>query len=634
MIPWKTRLRESGLTPKTAKALALRPLTAQQTSDAAPHFRRAPSLLIPYHDASGKRLSMYRIRYLDTDQLPDLRRYDQPEGLPPRAYLPRLLPWKKIAEDPRIHLTITEGEFKAACACVRDIPTIGLGGVWSWRATKLGISFLPELADFEWKGRYVELCFDSDLSSNSAVRLALLKLSLELVQRGAECKMVLLPGPDKQGIDDFLIAEGRAAYLCLERHTIHPHEAERAEIFAQWAYVDKEDAVVRITDGTIFRNRQHFTNAASSFFVMDSDGKTKSAVAEWYKDPKRIVVPEFVFRPQTSERLLDEGYNLFEGLGVQPKRGSIAPFLKLVDAVVGPRPDLRRWLLQWMAYPLQNLGTKMNSCVFLCHPRQGTGKTSLGTLLLDIYGTTHHGFHLQDHQFFGPWNHWFERGLFVLADDLSFESSREGRATFVNAITSQTVELSAKWRKSKRVENHVNFLFTANSAGALPLDIGKNRRVCVIEVQKILPTAWFLNVFVPWRRKQQGAARLLDYLLRLDLGGFDPNADACDTTERALAIESSAPTLHQWVLDLVQNDLPESDLWTSRQLQEIYRAKKRKDVSPQALARALRAAGSEPLGQQQVNGRWESLWAVRRTQHWKKTRPTKGSEAWGRAFPG
>ena len=46
---------------------------------------------------------------------------------------------------------------------------------------------------------------------------------------------------------------------------------------------------------------------------------------------------------------------------------------------------LYKWLLQWMAYPLQNPGAKMGSAVVM-HGPQGTGKSLIFTTLAEIYG--------------------------------------------------------------------------------------------------------------------------------------------------------------------------------------------------------------------------------------------------------
>ena len=50
-----------------------------------------------------------------------------------------------LAKDPTESILITEGELKAAKGTAEDFPTIGLGGVYNFRASNHGLFFLPEL---------------------------------------------------------------------------------------------------------------------------------------------------------------------------------------------------------------------------------------------------------------------------------------------------------------------------------------------------------------------------------------------------------------------------------------------------------------------------------------------------------
>src|SRR5438045_2897193 len=73
---------------------------------------------IPYFGLNGKPTGFYRLRLLDAwtpkgEKKP--RRYMQPTGTAPELYFPPApgIDWAKIAGDPSIPVTITEGEKKA-----------------------------------------------------------------------------------------------------------------------------------------------------------------------------------------------------------------------------------------------------------------------------------------------------------------------------------------------------------------------------------------------------------------------------------------------------------------------------------------------------------------------------------------
>ena len=221
------KLKDSDLNAKDAARLHLEPFTAQQVAAKLPDltFKRA-GFRIPYFTLQGKQNCFYRFRYLEYDNgkgfgklvhqngngAPHKHdvRYVQPSDKPPQLYLPPTVPWAKIAKDVSVPLVITEGELKAACGCKHDIPTIGLGGVWSFKSAKEGMHLLPLFAEFQWGERTVYICYDSDASSNPSVCAAENALARELTKLGALvfiCRLPALEGA-KTGLDDYIAARG------------------------------------------------------------------------------------------------------------------------------------------------------------------------------------------------------------------------------------------------------------------------------------------------------------------------------------------------------------------------------------------------------------------------------------------
>ena len=73
---------------------------------------------------------------------------------------------------------------------------------------------MPDLENIEWQGRTAFIVFDSDATSNGRVRENESLLAAAIERRGADVKVVRLPGGtngDKVGVDDFLVASGAAA---------------------------------------------------------------------------------------------------------------------------------------------------------------------------------------------------------------------------------------------------------------------------------------------------------------------------------------------------------------------------------------------------------------------------------------
>lgn len=117
-------------------------------------------------------------------------------------------------------LFITEGEKKTLAAEAVELLCIGLSGVscWSEKSGRRRVLH-RDFAHVALKGRRVFVVFDSDASINMlGVRREERALLEALIAAGADARVVRLPdaqGGAKQGLDDFLVAHGRAALIAL-----------------------------------------------------------------------------------------------------------------------------------------------------------------------------------------------------------------------------------------------------------------------------------------------------------------------------------------------------------------------------------------------------------------------------------
>jgi len=210
----------SGIDAKTAKKLA-RPVTAEENFIV--HKIKKPGYDIIYKDFEGKDTGNCRTRFFGTGFTKGIRYRSRPGCKNSFYFTPHVnVKWKKIASDTSTTIVFTEGERKAARACMLGIFTIGLAGVWSWRTRIAGVGQpLSDFDLFKWSGRVVELCFDSpDVTDNINVQAALAALATNLRSRGALVVQVILPTGDvgqKAGLDDYLLTHSANDYRALPR---------------------------------------------------------------------------------------------------------------------------------------------------------------------------------------------------------------------------------------------------------------------------------------------------------------------------------------------------------------------------------------------------------------------------------
>ena len=210
-------LKPRGLNAADAKHLGLEALEPERSRKLTGINR--PGIYIPYNGTN-----YWRVRHVGDrtgfDALTKERRYSGPKGAPPRLYLPSIAPWTETRADISIDIYATEGEFKSACGCKHDLPTIGIGGVDNFMSRRHGIQFLPDFDQFTFAGRRFYLVPDGpDVDTNENVHRATYRLAGRLIQRGAEVFLIALPanGDTKAGLDDYLVEQGRKEFDKLQR---------------------------------------------------------------------------------------------------------------------------------------------------------------------------------------------------------------------------------------------------------------------------------------------------------------------------------------------------------------------------------------------------------------------------------
>lgn len=180
----------------------------------------------------------------------------------------------------------------------------------------------------------------------------------------------------------------------------------------------------------------------------DRKPKEVSALDEWLKWKSRRTHSDLVYAPGEDE-VVDDELNIWGGWGCEPGADDVAPFLELVTYLFREsESESKEWFLNWLAYPLQNPGTKMYSAVVLHGPIQGTGKTFLGEIMGDIYGENFSL--LSQDDLAASFNEAFARKQFALADEIIAANDHKAADKLKNMITRQSILINRKCPECRR----------------------------------------------------------------------------------------------------------------------------------------------------------------------------------------
>lgn len=243
--------------------------------------------------------------------------------------------------------------------------------------------------------------------------------------------------------------------------------------------------------------------------------------------------------------------NTWQGWPMRPKCGDCGMLLDLLDYLCSDeanREEVYRWILCWMAYPLQHPGAKMSSAIIM-HGPQGTGKSTIFQTLAKIYGdyaTVLNQRGLED-KFNADWS---DSKLFILAEEVVTRAEMwHIKNELKELVTGEWIRINPKNIAAYRQRNQVNICYLSNENQPLPLD-NDDRRHLVVYTPPSKPESYYDDVFL--ELENGGVSAFYDYLMRVDLTGFHPKKrpPMTESKKRLIALSSASEIrfVNEWVL--------------------------------------------------------------------------------------
>lgn len=597
---------------------------------------RAVAYEIPYFDVSGRVVEYSRWKLISLDDRAELPfKYYQEDKTIPRVYLPPLADWSSLATDTTKRIVITEGEKKAACACLHGIPCLGLGGVWNWKSKKWGYEEIPDFDAIDWRGREIEVCFDGDMTTNQDVARALLSLTASLLKRGGRVFVRYLEKTGgKAALDDFLVARGPEAYEEL-RIAEAQQSKQLTDLNSKLAYIRRTNSFISLEDGTQFKTESDVHRRYGTYKMIGEGGKSVSTCTSWCTWEHRLELENIVYEPGKPP-LHDRNFNTWRDDGVKSVKGDCSAFLDVIQSI-----ERWEWLLQWLAYPVQYPGAKLHTAVVIWSVEQGTGKSLIGDVMCDIYGRSNSSKITSDNLEDAS-NEWIARKQFIMGEEVMQSATRAEMGILKSMITGDVVHVNVKYVPRYSVANRANIYLNSNQLDAMRLE--RNDRRMFVGTLTDTRDAKFWAEITKWRAAG-GASFFRHYLEnRVSLQGFNPNGAAPVTTEKQLMTYRSLGAFDQWCADLLSDPdtifgdaakaLAGRDVFTVSQLMNFLPEELRGKANAAALGKSLGKMGAIPLNSpvKTADGKQRRLVAVKNLAKWNKLRSDRA--AWAHNYDG
>lgn len=302
--------------------------------------------------------------------------------------------------------------------------------------------------------------------------------------------------------------------------------------------------------GTVFDRQEHCLLALSD---MRDACSSRDIHRAWSEHPDRAIVRvrEVGFDPACDDP--EVLCNLWAGWPTKPRAGRCEKLLELLRYMCSGDSHseyLYRWVLRWVAFPIQHPGAKMKTTLVL-HGPQGTGKNLFFEALMSIYGQ--YGRVIDQSAIEDRFNDWASRKLFLIADEVVARSDLYHVKNKLKAfITGEWIRINPKNMAAYDERNHVNVVFLSNESMPVVLEEDDRRHAIIWTPEKLSPE-FYREVMDELR--DGGAAALHDYLLHLDLGDFGNGTLPPATAAKAELINLSLDSTSRFVYDLQQGEI-------------------------------------------------------------------------------
>jgi len=304
-----------------------------------------------------------------------------------------------------------------------------------------------------------------------------------------------------------------------------------------------------------------------------AEGAVKMAMGEEYKwwlnsqDRRVVDVDHIVFDP-TMTKDPTIYINTFEGLPLEPVRDDAAceNLRWLISFLCNHDEEALGWLTKWLAYPLQNMGAKMDTAVLMHSIMEGSGKS---LLFADVFGQLYGQYSatVGQTQLEGSFNAWQSRKLWAVFEEVVSRDQRYNQVGKIkHMITGKTVRMESKFINGWEEANHMNAVFLSNEIMPWPIS-DDDRRMLVMWPLQTLPVE--RQKAIGRELANGGVAALYGWLLALDLGDFNQRTRPPKTEARQRLVALSR-TAWQTFLNLWQTGELGRGLWGCCLATDLY----------------------------------------------------------------
>jgi len=409
-----------------------------------------------------------------------------------------------------------------------------------------------------------------------------------------------------------------------------------AKLQAQYVVCAEPAGIWDKREGRLLKDQGFKLRHRTPKFIPPGGERPKSIADILLDHPDTTRCSYLTFRP--GKPTIDRDHlNLWTSIQVDELEGDPKPFLEHLDYVYDGEQEAIDFTLNWMALPLQKLGTKMESAIFLAG-NQGTGKTIIGDITRHLHGHKNTS-KIKGEELDSQFNDYMMRATIVCVEEVCLKEKWTLMDRIKDTITSKRIRINLKHVSPYEIENVTNFILYSNHANGLAVSEGDRRWHPHVSHQEPKPKEYYAQFF-QWLEDEKGYEIIYHYLMHRDLGNFSRHTQPPMTQCKQDMIFGSKSLIEQKIFDDIQDcgGIFASDLVTMEQVITHYSSHMPGGASREssAIRNAMNRLGvntghrvrvnlkqSQPANAHEhvtrdLGGSWR-LWSVRNNEKWRRT---------------
>ena len=192
---------------------------------------------------------------------------------------------------------------------------------------------------------------------------------------------------------------------------------------------------------------------------------------------------------------------------------------------------------------MQNPDKHPGVIIVLKSRKQGTGKSTLGVVMLRIFGQ--HGALIDDSErLLGRFNDWLEPISFILAEEILWAGDHKTADKLKSRVTADTVQIERKGGAIRDIPNRLHIMMTTNHDHAVAAGVGDRRDVVYdVSDERACDKNWFDPIYQDL--DDGSTSEFLYFLQNVKLGEWHPR-QILKTAEATEQQRMTGDSICQW----------------------------------------------------------------------------------------